>query len=214
MENYCGLCWKLDLPRTLACLLLFLIALPWITQGAPPSWQKWWKSPGGGLTTQEGATEVSLLFSPGSHRRPSPFPGWRWCWQGPAREVSVDDLPPHPALSLTECWEMSLHTLRELEQLLVAFFWFLDPTRDVIFHLFIYFEHQKHFVLVYSQLTVLEQCFRWTAKGVKLTCTCIHSFPNPLPIQTGTSHWAEFPVLDSRSVWLFIVNKAVYAWPS
>ena len=42
--------------------------------------------------------------------------------------------------------------------------------------------------------------FRWTAKGLGHTCTCIHSPPNSAPIQAVTWHWAEFPGLHSRSL--------------
>ena len=42
--------------------------------------------------------------------------------------------------------------------------------------------------------------FRWTGKWLSHTHTCIHSPPNPPPTQAATEHWAEFPVLDSRSL--------------
>ena len=37
-------------------------------------------------------------------------------------------------------------------------------------------------------------------KRLSHTCTCIHSPPNSPPIQAATWHWAEFPVLSSRSL--------------
>ena len=37
-------------------------------------------------------------------------------------------------------------------------------------------------------------------KGLSHTYTCIHSPPNSPPIQAATWHWAEFPVLYSRSL--------------
>ena len=39
---------------------------------------------------------------------------------------------------------------------------------------------------------------RWTAKGPSRTYTCVHSPPNPPPIQATTHHWAEFYVLYCR----------------
>ena len=42
--------------------------------------------------------------------------------------------------------------------------------------------------------------FRWTAKGLSHTYTCIYSPANSPPIQAATSHWAEFPALHSRSL--------------
>ena len=48
-----------------------------------------------------------------------------------------------------------------------------------------------------------EQCcdrFRWTAKGRSHAYTCIHPPQDPPPIQAATWHWAESPVLYSRSL--------------
>ena len=47
-----------------------------------------------------------------------------------------------------------------------------------------------------------KQCnsFRWTVKGSSHTYTVVRSPPNSPPIQAGTSPWAEFPVLYSRSL--------------
>ena len=48
-----------------------------------------------------------------------------------------------------------------------------------------------------------EQCcdsFKWTVKWLSHTYTCIHSLPNSPPTQAATWHWAEFPVLSSRSL--------------
>ena len=50
--------------------------------------------------------------------------------------------------------------------------------------------------------TADQQCcggFRRTAKGLSLAWTCIHSPPNPSPIQADKSHWVEFQVLYNRS---------------
>ena len=38
------------------------------------------------------------------------------------------------------------------------------------------------------------------SKGTQPSYTCIHSPPNSSPIQAATQHWAEFPVLDSKSL--------------
>ena len=43
---------------------------------------------------------------------------------------------------------------------------------------------------------------RWAAKGLSRWYTCVHSSPNPSPIKTAAWHWAEFPVLFSRSLWV------------
>ena len=53
--------------------------------------------------------------------------------------------------------------------------------------------------------------FRWTGKGLNHTYACIHSPPNSPPIQAATSHWAEFPLLHSRSVLVIHFNySSVY----
>ena len=60
------------------------------------------------------------------------------------------------------------------------------------------------FFSVFLKLLILywsiadEQCcesFRWRAKGLSHTYTRIHSSLSSPPIQAGTEHWAEFPVL-------------------
>ena len=55
----------------------------------------------------------------------------------------------------------------------------------------------KNFYCVFNK-----QCygFMWIVKGFNHTHTCIHSPPNSPSIQTATQHWAEFPVLYSRSL--------------
>ena len=56
-------------------------------------------------------------------------------------------------------------------------------------------------MLGYSQLTHnAVNSFRWTAKGLSHTQTCVHSPPDPLPIRAAVWHWAELPVLYSRSL--------------
>ena len=53
----------------------------------------------------------------------------------------------------------------------------------------------------------------WTAKGLSHTYTCIHSPPDSPPIQAATQHWAEFPVLCSRTVLVIHFKySSVYVW--
>ena len=49
----------------------------------------------------------------------------------------------------------------------------------------------------WTELIANEQCcngFRWRAKELSHTCTCILSPPNSPPVQTAPLHWAEFSV--------------------
>ena len=55
------------------------------------------------------------------------------------------------------------------------------------------------FILGYRSINFCHH-FRWTVKGLSHTYTCILSYPNSPPIQAATWHWAEFPLLYSRSL--------------
>ena len=57
--------------------------------------------------------------------------------------------------------------------------------------------------------------FRWTAKELSHTYTCIHSPLNSFPIQAATCHWAELLLCYTVGpCWLSILNIAVCACPS
>ena len=77
----------------------------------------------------------------------------------------------------------------------------LSKTEGKAFSLIIFLT----FYLIFNNIV----SFRWTPKGLSHTYTCIHSPPNSPPIQAATQHWAEFPVLYSRSllVWIQIFYK-------
>ena len=59
---------------------------------------------------------------------------------------------------------------------------------------------------------IISHCdnFKWTAKGLSHTYTCIHSPPNSPPIQAATKHWSELPVLYGRSLLIIIVYLFIY----
>ena len=64
-----------------------------------------------------------------------------------------------------------------------------------------------YFMFKFSQLTML-RWFQVNGKWVSNTCTCIHSPPNSPPIQAATWHWADFPVLASRSLLVLHVKSS------
>ena len=67
-----------------------------------------------------------------------------------------------------------------------------------------------YFVLESSWLTRLWQ-FPVDSKGTQLYIyTCIHSPPDSLPIQAATWHWAEFPVLYSRSLLVIHFKHSIH----
>ena len=68
-----------------------------------------------------------------------------------------------------------------------------------------FFFQTFYFVLRYSWLTMLWY-FQGAAKALSHPYTCIHSPPNSPPIPAATWHWAEFPVLASRSLMVLHVK--------
>ena len=48
-------------------------------------------------------------------------------------------------------------------------------------------------------------------KGLSHTYTCIHSSPNSPPIQADIEHWAELPVLHSRTLLVICFNYSSVA---
>ena len=64
------------------------------------------------------------------------------------------------------------------------------------------FKKQKQLFILDWNIASERCCdnFRWTAKGLSHTYTCIHSPLASLPVQAAKQCWAGFPVLYSRSL--------------
>ena len=93
-----------------------------------------------------------------------------------------------------------------LPRIIFFFFFFCDKFSDKRID-FIFFCFLKIFIyfwllILYWSIADEQYCdsFRWTAKGLSRTHTCIHSPPNSPPTQAATEHWAELSVPYSRSL--------------
>jgi len=76
--------------------------------------------------------------------------------------------------------------------LLIIMFYFKLPFKGIS----LFLKKKKDFLFC----TGCGDSLRWTAKGLSHTYARIHSPPNSPPIQAAASHWAEPPVLYSRSL--------------
>ena len=79
---------------------------------------------------------------------------------------------------------------------------FSDKRIDFIFFCFLKIFIYFWLLILYWSIADEQYCdsFRWTAKGLSHTHTCIHSPPNSPPTQAATEHWAELSVPYSRSL--------------
>ena len=101
------------------------------------------------------------------------------------RYVNLSETPRKNILSITCCCLINYCKMLCLETMTI-FFFFLSLL-----------------ILFWVFSLISKQCcdsFRWTAKGLSHTYTCVHSPPKPPPIRAATQHRAESPGLYSRTL--------------